>query len=152
MFGLRSAMRLTVDRSRRSSFPWLGVQNAVLLAQTLLELDDLPTAQQLLREAWHHLGRLSTAGVLRDQVLRLEEAVDLRHGTPGSPGVVTLTDAERRVLDLLPTHLTLAGISSELGLSRNTVKTQAAAIYRKVGAPSRAEAVRRSRELGLLGS
>jgi FixJ family two-component response regulator len=54
--------------------------------------------------------------------------------------------------DDLPTHLTLTEISRELGISRNTVKTQVASVYRKVGAPTRAEAVRVGRELGMLGA
>jgi LuxR family maltose regulon positive regulatory protein len=35
-------------------------------------------------------------------------------------------------------------------LSRHTIKTQANAIYRKLGASTRSQAVARSRELGLL--
>jgi len=37
-----------------------------------------------------------------------------------------------RVLQLRPTYLTLAEISAELGTSRHTVKTQVAAIYRRL--------------------
>ena len=35
-------------------------------------------------------------------------------------------------------------------LSRHTIKTQANAIYRKLGASSRSQAVSRSRDVGLL--
>jgi LuxR family transcriptional regulator, maltose regulon positive regulatory protein len=35
-------------------------------------------------------------------------------------------------------------------LSRHTIKSQAASIYRKLGASSRSQAVARSRNLGLL--
>jgi LuxR family maltose regulon positive regulatory protein len=35
-------------------------------------------------------------------------------------------------------------------LSRNTIKSQAISIYRKLGASSRSQAVSRSRDLGLL--
>jgi LuxR family maltose regulon positive regulatory protein len=43
------------------------------------------------------------------------------------PGMV-LTPAEVRVLELLPTHLTLAKLGAELYVSRDTVKSQAAAV------------------------
>ncbi len=39
---------------------------------------------------------------------------------------------------------------SALFLSRNTIKSQAYSLYRKLGAFSRNQAVTRSRELGLL--
>jgi len=67
-------------------------------------------------------------------------------------GAVTgLTGAERRVLRLLPKHLTAPQIAAELHLSRATVRSQITSIYRKLGATSRAQAVSRARELGLLG-
>jgi LuxR family transcriptional regulator, maltose regulon positive regulatory protein len=61
-----------------------------------------------------------------------------------------LTPAEMRVLRYLPTHLSFEAIAEELIVSRNTVKTQAIAAYRKLGVSSRAEAVEQARELGLL--
>jgi LuxR family maltose regulon positive regulatory protein len=61
-----------------------------------------------------------------------------------------LTDAELRVLALLPTHLTAPQIAVELFVAQSTVRSQITSIYRKLGARSRAEAVRRARELGLL--
>ncbi|HVN14002.1 MAG TPA: LuxR C-terminal-related transcriptional regulator [Kineosporiaceae bacterium] len=64
---------------------------------------------------------------------------------PGT-GISTLTPAELRVLDLLSTHLSLVQIARELGVSRNTVKSQVSAIYRKLAAADRDQAVRRARE------
>ena len=54
------------------------------------------------------------------------------------------------MLVLLPTYLTLNAIAESLGRSRSTVKTHVAHIYKKLGARTRAEAVTRARELGLL--
>jgi LuxR family transcriptional regulator, maltose regulon positive regulatory protein len=51
---------------------------------------------------------------------------------------------------LLSTHLSFPQIAGEMFLSRHTIKSQAMSIYRKLGAPSRSQAVARSRELGLL--
>ena len=63
-----------------------------------------------------------------------------------------LTDRELVVLRFLSSHLTLPELASELYVSRNTIKTQVAAVYRKLGATSRSEAVELGRELGLVGS
>ena len=61
-----------------------------------------------------------------------------------------LTPAELRTLQFLPTHLSFREIAERSFVSPNTVKTQAQAIYRKLDASSRAEAVDQGREAGLL--
>lgn len=63
---------------------------------------------------------------------------------------VQLTQREKSVLAYLATSMTAAEVADELYLSVNTVKTHLAAIYRKLGARGRREAVRRARELELL--
>ncbi len=65
-------------------------------------------------------------------------------------GASSLTTAELRLLPLLPTHLTLGEIGERLYITRNTVKTQVIAIYRKFGVSSRRAAISRMHELGLL--
>ena len=57
-----------------------------------------------------------------------------------------MSDAERRILRLLATDLTLREIGRELCLSINTVKTHTHWIYRKLGVSTRSEAVKVSRE------
>ena len=91
-----------------------------------------------------------TEGVLRDELEELADLVAGPRSTPWMPSSMALTAAEVRVLQLLPTHLSLGQIAEELNVSRNTIKTQVAATYRKLQADTRAEAVRRGRELGLL--
>jgi LuxR family maltose regulon positive regulatory protein len=54
------------------------------------------------------------------------------------------------VLRLLQSSMNLTEIGKELFLSRNTVKTHAHAVYRKLGAASRAEAVRIGRRRSLI--
>jgi LuxR family maltose regulon positive regulatory protein len=66
----------------------------------------------------------------------------------GSPGASALTTAELRLLPMLATHLPYPGIAEEMFLSRNTIKSQANSIYRKLGASSRSQAITLSRELG----
>jgi LuxR family maltose regulon positive regulatory protein len=61
-----------------------------------------------------------------------------------------LTEREHAVLRFLATSLSTAEIADELCLSVNTVKTHLAAIYRKLTASKRKEAVLRARQLELL--
>ncbi len=51
---------------------------------------------------------------------------------------------------MLSTHLTFEQIGDRLHVSRTTVKTQAVAIYGKLGASSRGEAMDRAVQIGLL--
>ena len=85
----------------------------------------------------------------------VEDARELRErvaATPESSGAwaMSLTGAELRLLPYLATHLTFPEIASRLFISRNTVKTEAVGIYRKLGASSRSEAIARAVEVGLL--
>jgi ATP/maltotriose-dependent transcriptional regulator MalT len=61
-----------------------------------------------------------------------------------------ITQGEARVLRYLPTHLSARQIAAELYLSMNTVKTHQRHLYAKLDAHSRAQAVERARDLGLL--
>lgn len=62
----------------------------------------------------------------------------------------SLTAAELRLLPLLATHLSLGAIAERLYITRNTVKTEAISTYRKLDVSSRAGAVERAIELGLI--
>jgi LuxR family transcriptional regulator, maltose regulon positive regulatory protein len=68
----------------------------------------------------------------------------------GSPFPENLTDRERAVLRFLVTSMSTGEIAEELCVSVNTVKTHLAAIYRKLGARRRREAVLRAREYEML--
>ena len=65
----------------------------------------------------------------------------------GSSG---LTRAELRLLPILSTHLSFREIGERLHVSRNTIKTQAISVYRKLGVSSRSEAVAVAEDLGLV--
>jgi LuxR family maltose regulon positive regulatory protein len=64
--------------------------------------------------------------------------------------VEPLTERERQVLVLLRTPLSLPEIAERLYISANTVRSHAKHIYAKLDVHSRAEAVERAQELGLL--
>jgi LuxR family maltose regulon positive regulatory protein len=61
-----------------------------------------------------------------------------------------LTPAELRLVPLLATHMSFREIGEHLHVSRNTVKTQAIAVYRKLGVSSRSDAIERAATLGLV--
>jgi two-component system, NarL family, nitrate/nitrite response regulator NarL len=67
-------------------------------------------------------------------------------GWPGEQ----MTPRERDVLDLLGEGLGNRAIAGRLGISDHTVKFHLASIYGKLGAATRAEAVRRAFRRGLL--
>src|SRR6185503_6757713 len=144
-----AAQRLGADPSPAAS-PWLGAQVAVVLGRVSLELGDLAAARTRVDEARQHLSRLLTDGILEARVQDLVDRLSRHDGRVRASTAMSLTAAEVRVLQLLPTHLSLGEIAEELHVSRNTVKTQVAATYRKLGAATRTAAVERGRELGLL--
>lgn len=63
---------------------------------------------------------------------------------------VTLTPRENMVLQLLQQGLSIPEVAEKLVVSTNTVKSQARSVYRKLGVNSRAEALARAAEYGLL--
>jgi LuxR family transcriptional regulator, maltose regulon positive regulatory protein len=148
--GIDTAIGLRLfRRPSPAAFPWLGAQMAIRLGRLLLDLGDHTGAELKALEARRYLSVLGEAAVLQDQHLQLVALLD-RTATRAATEFSTLTAAELRILPLLPTHLSLAEIAQQLVLSRNTVKTQVAAIYRKLEASNRNEAVRRANDLGLL--
>lgn len=118
---------------------------SLLLGEIALERGDLPGGVQWSDLAERQLRELpADAGLLRPRAQRLRLALQQRILTdPISP-------AEERILQLLPTRLTLEQMARTLFLSVNTVRTHVRAIYRKLGVGGRAAAVQRAQELGLL--
>ncbi|MEU6826353.1 LuxR C-terminal-related transcriptional regulator [Streptomyces atriruber] len=67
-----------------------------------------------------------------------------------APLTVPLTRRELVVLRELQENVPLRGIAENLHVSLNTVRSQTRSVYRKLGVGSRAQALHRARELGLL--
>jgi len=128
---------------------WYQVEVRGVLAQVALRLSDVPAARRLLAEARRFLLHTPDAVVLREL---LDEGTAQAEAVLKSSVIAptSLTTAELRVLKLLPTHLSFREIAEELYVSTNTVKTQAHAVYGKLGAASRSEAVARASALGLI--
>ena len=131
------------------ALPYFAVQVRIELARVHLALADLAGARTLMREVDELLRRRPGLGTLADDAETLRARLARERGS-NALGASSLTAAELRLLPLLPTHLSFGEIAGELFLSLNTIKTETAAIYRKLGISTRSEAVARSRELGLL--
>jgi ATP/maltotriose-dependent transcriptional regulator MalT len=120
-----------------------------VLAGAALRLGDVPAARELLAEAAHLARELPEAVALASWIEAAHAAAAPLADTVMAP--TSLTTAELRVLQLLRTHLSFREMAAGLHVSANTVKTHAHAVYRKLDACSRSEAVTKARGAGLLG-
>jgi LuxR family transcriptional regulator, maltose regulon positive regulatory protein len=136
--------------SLTSALPWLAIQVRLEVGYACVTMRDRKGAQRMLEEARTILDAKPKLGVLSAGVDALAAEVD-DMPADGSSGNSALTAAELRLLPLLSTHLSFREIGERLFVSRNTIKTQAISVYRKLGVSSRSEAIARAGELGLVG-
>jgi LuxR family maltose regulon positive regulatory protein len=148
----KQALRAGIDLLARLGdwIPWYGAQARILLAHGSLWLADVVGARTLLAEASRLARRTSDPTIFTNWFdeawAHMDELAETKLAGPSS-----LTIAELRVLRFLPSHRSFREIASQLGVSANTVKTQAHAVYRKLGVASRSEAVAQATAAGLLG-
>ena len=143
---LRTASRL-VDQLVDFT-PWYEAETRVTLARASLGLSDVAGARSLIAEAARLVRRSPASPTLRAWVKEACSQLETATGSAGDG--LTLTAAELRVLRMLPTHLSFPAIAKQLFVSPNTVKTHVRALYRKLDASSRSEAVSRAAAAGLL--
>ena len=131
------------------AIPWLSGQVRLELTRAYVTLRDRDGAQEHLAEAEEILRVRPDLGVLGEQAAELQGEADAmpQTSTGSNSG---LTGAELRLLPLLTTHLSFREIGERLFVSRNTIKTQAISVYRKLGVSSRSDAISRADELGLV--
>ena len=151
---VRAARRELVSAQRLRhlltyALPYFAVQARLELARVHFAVADLAGAKTLMREVDELLRHRPDLGNLAGEAGALRVLLANEHDS-SAPGASALTGAELRLLPMLATHLSFPEIAEELFLSRNTIKSEAISIYRKLGASSRSQAVTRSRELGLL--
>jgi LuxR family maltose regulon positive regulatory protein len=129
--------------------PWYVAEVRIVLARVALRLSDVVGARALIEAAGLAVRATPETPVLaewlEDTSVQVEAYSSGAVDTPAS-----LTTAELKILGLLPTHLSFREMGARLYVSPNTVKTQAQAVYRKLDASSRSEAVSRAHALGLL--
>lgn len=126
-----------------------AAETAVELAGALLRRGDAAVARELLDGVGRAVDALPETPALR---AALDDAWGQADDFAASAldDADPLTFAELRVLRFLPSYLTLGQIAARLHVSTNTVKTQAHAVYRKLGVSSRSAAVERAAEIGLV--
>ena len=129
------------------ALPVVSVQALLELTRSYIVLADPGGAAAVLRQVHDILQQRPDLGVLPRQAEELYSRLAKIKAV--AVGASSLTAAELRLLPLLPTHLSFQEIGERLYLSKNTVKTQAYSVYRKLGVTSRSEAVTRTHELGL---
>ena len=129
--------------------PWLSTAVGLELTRAHLTLAEAGPARTVLAETEQVLEMRPHMGTAADDARELSGRVAAAT-EPAGAWAMSLTGAELRLLPFLATHLTFPEIASRLFISRNTVKTEAVSIYRKLGAASRSEAIERAVQVGLL--
>ena len=130
--------------------PYAAVRGRLQLARVHVARSDDRAARQLLQEIDEIMLHRPALGELVEEVTSFRDLLTSR-AHQAVAGRTPLTGAELRLLPYLQTHLTFREIGERLFVSRNTVATEVASIYRKLGVSSRNEAVDRATALGLLG-
>jgi LuxR family maltose regulon positive regulatory protein len=155
--GRREDARAALARAHRlrplldHGLPWLTVEVGLELVRAHLALGEAAAARTVLAETERVIELRPDLGFLVAEARELGDRVEASSGSDGT-WAMSLTGAELRLLPYLATHLTFPEIGARLFISRNTVKSEALAIYRKLSAASRGEAIERAVEVGLLES
>ena len=148
----RNAEQAEQMASKSTPFDSMVLRTA--MAETALEMGDHERARTYGQRALANLAVMEEGGVVTD---RLDTVIRRMNATsPGASAQNTstrslLSPRELQVLALLETGETLEDIGRRLYVSRNTVKTYTARIYRKLDVSDRNDAVNAARRLGLLG-
>lgn len=133
---------------------WQVTVSATLaLAEVRQRQHDPTSARRLLARARDILETLPDPGDGFQRLERTEKVLRLRapRRAATTPAAFwELSPREIDVLRLLPSALSQREIAAELYVSFNTVRTHTRVIFSKLGVTSRAEAVTRARELGLI--
>jgi LuxR family maltose regulon positive regulatory protein len=149
----RTEFEKALDLRRRwfGISPWENLDTLLRLAQMLIDTGNRTEAAALMAEAGELLTSLPDGAQAQQARLdRLERRLAERPVAARPTTAQPLTEREEAVLRMLRGALSLREIGQELFLSANTIKTHTRAIYRKLGATTRAEAVERGYEAGLL--
>lgn len=142
------------ERSRcMQSIPLISIPTRLLLIRAQLLVSDHVAARMLLGEIEGMLPPEGGREALDERIQTVRTAVQrAEEASVGSTRSTALTMAEMRVLPYLQTHLTRPEIAERLFVSKHTVISQMASIFRKLGASNRTEAVDHAIEMGLLGA
>jgi LuxR family maltose regulon positive regulatory protein len=112
----------------------------------LRALGETNAAATAIAEARATVDSCPDAGILEERLAALERHPPTRPGRKDT----ALSERELTILRALAGPLSQRDIGRELYLSHNTIHSHTRSIYRKLGASSRAEALRHARERGLI--
>jgi LuxR family transcriptional regulator, maltose regulon positive regulatory protein len=171
--GAAAALAPILDGSTRTETPRLEIQAFLLEAILRDALRDAGAASRALGRALdlaepdglllpfllfpapalleeHSRLRTNHASLISDILNLLSGRAPTARPEDAEPLQGALSESELRVLRYLPTNLRGPEIAAELFVSLNTIRAHLRNIYAKLGVHSRADAVKRARELGLL--
>jgi LuxR family maltose regulon positive regulatory protein len=111
---------------------------------------DRARGRECMAEARRQIAEAVEAGVVPALIERAARRLGAAVARPEISAPDELSERELAVLRLFPSRLSQREIGAELYVSVNTVKSHSKSLFRKLGASSRAEAVARAHELGLL--
>jgi LuxR family maltose regulon positive regulatory protein len=141
--------RMAIRERDESNAALVLAAAAAMRARAALRVGDVAAARRRLAEAaWLLAREPEPAPLLREWLGALRTQADAASAAAIGGGW-SLTSAELRVLQLLPTHLSFPDIARRLFVSPNTVKTHLKGIFGKLCVSRRVDAVRRGRQLGL---
>jgi DNA-binding NarL/FixJ family response regulator len=149
--------RAAITTSESSGMRLVGARSRLALARCQLSEGDRDAAAQTLREllvVTDELGLSAVSASGRDLAdrarIRLGESPSEGADTRSTPVRLGITDRELQVLQLVAEGLTNREIGETLFLSPKTVSVHVTNLLRKLDVPSRREAARLARKLGVL--
>ena len=114
---------------------FIGEQTETLVGMQLAALED---TARVIDEAY--AARTEAASAIEAAAHKADEAAV----------AASISAVDLAVLRYLPTKMTFALVADKLGISRSAAKERAERAYKKLGMHTRADAVTRARELGLI--
>jgi LuxR family maltose regulon positive regulatory protein len=126
------------------------VQQRLVLAESAMLLADHAAARHHLELAEHLLPAEPDALLLHNWANQLGDQLEKLVSRQDQLRTFGITTAELRVLEQLATHRSFDEIGRQLYISRNTVKTHAISIYRRLGVSGRSAAIDKAVEAGVI--
>jgi ATP/maltotriose-dependent transcriptional regulator MalT len=149
----RRLLACAAELARIAGHPSQQVYVLIALADAALATGDRAAARAALEEARETADTGVAFPATARRLAAAEERIGKRAGRAARRNgqlAEELTDRELSLLRALQGPLSQREIGAELYLSLNTIKGYTKSLYRKLGAASRAEAVERGRQFGLI--